>query len=95
MVYVRDLTCNCVGTYYGDHCENQCKDSENCSGNGMCLHNGRCLCNEGFQGENCADVVTMNMDGSIVYILLLLIILTLQVYCFYKQTVCLLLCFDM
>ena len=77
----------CVGAYYGEHCENKCDDSLDCSGNGMCIHNGKCACNEGFKGDNCEDVITLDMDVNIVYVILLLVVLTVQLYLFYKQAV--------
>ena len=77
----------CVGAYYGEHCENKCNDSLNCSGNGMCIHNGKCACNEGFQGDSCEEIITLDIDVNIVYVILLLVVLTVQLYLFYKQTV--------
>ena len=53
----------------------------------MCIHNGKCICNEGFQGANCEDVITLDFDVNIVYVILLLVVLTVQLYLFYKQTV--------
>ena len=83
-----DSSCLCVDLYYGEHCEKTCDEQTDCSGNGICLHNGKCLCNEGFKGSHCEEEGSpLSIDVELVVTLLLLILLCVQVYFYYKQTV--------
>ena len=36
----REGKCDCVFEFYGEHCENRCSDSDNCTDHGVCIENG-------------------------------------------------------
>jgi hypothetical protein len=48
-------TCSCQPGWYNEDCQTYCDPSVTCSGHGICSIAGTCECEDGFEGDGCAE----------------------------------------